>query len=827
VSAKQPSGETNSATARRGDETGVAKVVLVPASGRLGALDYRIPTHLADLRLGSRVLVPLGSRRCMGIVTAIGRDAGEAPHRLRDIVAALDPAPILSAPLLRLVTWMAEYYLAPLADAVTTLLPGVLRIETERVVEPTDSLEPAGPRADAFDVALLARLRRDGATPVVALQSELGERTEGALRRLQRRKLLRIGERFVREVAPTRHEVSYSAVPTGDAAVLLKRPALRALHEYVINHPARRVTIRELRGSFPSAAAKVRQLRDLDLLREHRREVYREVHDEKTPDDRPVRLNPEQAAAVAAISAVVDEGFSPFLLLGVTGSGKTEVYLRAVAEVLARGRGALILVPEISLTHQLVGRVRARFGTEIAVLHSGLGDGERWDEWRRLSRGEARIAIGARSAVFAPMAELGIIIVDEEHDTAYKQGDGLHYHARDVAVMRAKLEGCPLILGSATASMESLHNARSERYHLLHLPERVAQRPMPSVELIDLRGQRLTSPLSPTLAAAIEANLAAGGQTLLFLNRRGFANALQCRACGEPETCPNCSISLTWHQRAAALRCHYCDYAKPRPAACAECGQPALDTWGWGTERLESLLRESFPGARVARMDRDTTTRKGSLSALLSQWNSGALDILIGTQMVTKGHDVAGVTLVGVVMADLSLNLPDFRSAERAFQQLAQVAGRAGRGDRPGRVLVQTLQPEHHVLRAVVDHDYRAFAERDIGQREELGYPPFGRLVLLRFEGEDAARTQTAAAQCAEQLRAAAPRGAAPRGVAVLGPAPAPLSRLRGRYRWQILLRGKSGASLRRLVTDLVAPDRRARPADIRLTIDVDPQNLI
>jgi primosomal protein N' (replication factor Y) len=721
-----------------------------------------------------------------------------------------------------LVTWLAEYYLVPLAEAVTTALPGVLRIETERVAEATDSDEPAGARAAEFDVGLLARLRRDGPIPVASLQSELGDRTETALRRLQRRKVLRIFERFVREVAPTRHEISFSALPARDAAILHKRPALRALHEYVTNHPARRVTIRELRGSFPSAAAKIRQLRDLELLREHRREVYRQVYAENTPDDRPVHLNPQQAAAVAAITGVVDDGFSPFLLLGVTGSGKTEVYLRVIAEVLERGRSALILVPEISLTHQLVGRVRARFGTEIAVLHSGLGDGERWDEWRRLARGEARIAIGARSAVFAPMSDLGVIIVDEEHDTAYKQGDGLHYHARDAAVMRAKLEACPLLLGSATASMESLNNARSGRYRLLHLPERVAQRPMPLVELIDLRGQRLASPLSPMLAAAIEANLAAGGQTLLFLNRRGFANALQCRACGEPVTCPNCSISLTWHQRAAALRCHYCDYAKPRPAACAECGQPALDTWGWGTERLESLLRESFPGARVARMDRDTTTRKGSLAALLSQWNGGALDILIGTQMVTKGHDVAGVTLVGVVMADLSLNLPDFRSAERAFQQLAQVAGRAGRGDRPGRVLVQTLQPDHHVLRAVVDHDYRAFAERDIAQREELGYPPFGRLVLLRFEGEDAARTQAAATQCADHLRAVAARG-----VAVLGPAPAPLSRLRGRYRWQILLRGKSGASLRHLVADLVAPDRRAHPADIRLTVDVDPQNLI
>ena len=801
---------------------GFASVVIVPASGRLGPLDYRIPVELAGLQAGSRVLVPLGNRRCMGVVISVAQDAPPTPHRMRDIVAALDPAPILNGPLLQLVTWLAEYYLTPLADAVTTALPGVLRIETEKIAEAIDGDEAETARSGELDRELLARLRRDGPTAVFALRGEFGERSEAALRRLQRRRRIRLSERFVREVAPTRHEISYSAVPGCDATVLAKRPALRALHDYVAQHPARRVTVRELRGSFPSAAAKVRQLRDLDLLREHRREVYRDVHDEPTPADRPVQLNPPQVAAVAEITHAVDRGFSSFLLLGVTGSGKTEVYLRVIAEVLARGKSALILVPEISLTHQLVGRVRARFRDGVAVLHSGLGDGERWDEWRRLSRGEARIAIGARSAVFAPLSDLGVVIVDEEHDTAYKQGDGLHYNARDVAVMRAKLEGCPLVLGSATASMESLQNARAERYRLLHLPERVAQRPMPQVELIDLRGQRSISPLSPTLAAAIEGNLAGGGQTLLFLNRRGFANSLQCRACGEPVNCPNCSISLTWHQQEAALRCHYCDFAVPRPAACGQCEQPALDTWGWGTERLESLLRETFPGARVARMDRDTTRRKGSLSALLSKWNSGALDILIGTQMVTKGHDVAGVTLVGVVMADLSLNLPDFRSAERAFQQLVQVAGRAGRGDRPGRVLVQTLQPDHHVLRAVVDHDYRAFAERDIAQREELGYPPFGRLVLLRFEGEDPAQTPASAAHCADRLRAAAPRG-----VAVLGPAPAPLTRLRGRYRWQILLRGKNGAALRRLAAESTVRDRRGRASDIRLTVDVDPQNLL
>ncbi len=802
------------------DATAIASVVLVPASGKLGVLDYRIPLGLERIEPGSRVLVPLANRRCMGIVTAVSTNTSLADARLRDVVDILDPTPILAGALLDLVRWMADYYLAPLADVLTTALPGAMRIETERIAEAV--AEPAaGARIREIDVAVLSRLREDGPSGIATLSATLGDQAEAAVRRLQRRKCVRVSERFVREVAPTRHEVSYSAVDGADPALLRKRPALRAMQEYIESHPQARVTVRELRGTFANAAAKVRQLTDLGLLRQHRREVYRTVDVGSPTPDRTVELNHDQTTAVDTITASLDHGFSPFLLLGVTGSGKTEVYLRVVAEVLERGGSALILVPEISLTHQLVGRVRARFGAEIAVLHSGLGVGERWDEWRRLARGEARIAIGARSAVFAPIRNLGVLIVDEEHDGAYKQGDGVRYHGRDVAVMRAKLEGCALVLGSATASMESVHNARTDRYQLLELPERVGQRPMPQVELVDLRSQSMKSPLAPQLAAAVEANLAAGGQTLLFLNRRGFANALQCGACGEPVRCPNCSISLTWHQRDSALRCHYCDYATVRPKACSECEQPALDTWGWGTERLESFLRESFPGAKVARMDRDTTSRKGSLGKLLERWNAGKLDILIGTQMVTKGHDVAGVTLVGVVMADLSLNLPDFRSAERAFQQLAQVAGRAGRGDRPGRVLIQTLQPEHHVLQAVIQHDFRSFAEREIEQREELGYPPFGRLLLLRFEGEDAFGTQRTAEVYAERLRERAPRG-----VAVLGPAPAPLSKLRGRYRWHILLRGKSGAALRK-VAQLATANRPPRSANMRLLTDVDPQSLL
>ncbi len=809
-------------TATRGNspdraEERIASVVLVPAAGKLGALDYKISPHLSGVRPGTRVLVPLGSRRCMGVVTEVTTQSDLATERIRSVIDTLDPTPILAAPLLRLVQWIADYYLAPLSDALDTALPGSLRIETEKMVSILSQPEPSA-RLKPSDSAVLETIAKHDAVGLGELEKLHGE-AAAAVQRLRRRKLVAVAERFVGEAAPTKHEVFYQALDLADPELLRRRPALRELHDYLLQHPARLVPVSELRNSFANAPAKVRQLADLRLVRQHRREIYRQVSESPPASDQAFELNRAQSAAVTAILDGMSQGFSPHLLLGVTGSGKTEVYLRCIAAALEAAKTALVLVPEISLTHLLVGRVRARFGEQIAVLHSGLGVGERWDEWRRLARGEARIAIGARSAVFAPLPDLGVIIVDEEHDGAYKQADGVRYHGRDVAVMRAKLEGCSLILGSATASMESMHNAAGERYKLLTLPDRVRDRPMPEVELIDMRGTKLETPLSPALAAAIEANLTAGNQTLLFLNRRGFANALQCTACGEALSCPNCSIALTWHQRVEALRCHYCDYTTIRPGTCPVCAQATLDTWGWGTERLETLLRDTYPGARIARMDRDTTRRKNSLASLLRKWNTGKLDLLVGTQMVTKGHDVAGVTLVGVIMADLGLNLPDFRAAERSFQQLAQVAGRAGRGDLPGRVLIQTLQPDHHVLGAVVAHDFRSFSETEAEQRSELDYPPYGRLALVRVEGEALEQTHAAAERIA-----AAMRSNAPRGIAVLGPAPAPIARLRGRYRWQILLRGRNGKALRQVAAGAKTV---GRAKDMRLTIDIDPQSLL
>ena len=802
----------------------VARVVLVPPVARLAPYDYRVSEHLGSVVAGTRVLVPLGSRRSMGVVVEVGGVAAGG-NELRDVIAVLDPEPVIDSALMDLLRWMADYYLSPLAETVATALPGSLRVETERVFV-ADEAAANAVVLDAAARALVGMLVAEGPLTAAALQRRVAGTTPSMLARLRRQGVVRVTERKRREVATTRRLRLYEAIGgRGPLESLAKRPALQTLYRYLLDHPLGRAPSSELRGSFANASAKVGELMRARLVRRREEESYRPVLPPAVSADRPVSLTAAQAEAVRAIADATRQGFVPFLLWGVTGSGKTEVYLRAIADVLPSGRSALVLVPEISLTHQLVDRLRARFGERVAVLHSQLSDGERWDEWRRIARGEATIIVGARSAVFAPMRRLGVVIVDEEHDGAYKQADGVRYQGRDVAVMRAKLAACPLILGSATPSMESFHNARTGRYRLLALPERVESRPLPSVEIVDLRrpDRSLTPPVGPDLMAALEANFAAGGQSLVFLNRRGFANFLQCRACGEAVMCPNCSVTLTWHQRWRALRCHYCDHTVPRPVRCGECGEAALETWGVGTEQLEGMLRGALPAARIARMDRDTTRRKGSQAALLHAWANRKLDVLIGTQMVTKGHDVPGVTLVGVILADLSLNFPDFRAAERTFQLLAQVGGRAGRGTEPGRVLIQTLQPHHYALRAAIAHDFAAFAVEEMAARRELDYPPFARLVMVRVEGEHAAEVEGLARHVARQLRELADGR-----FGVLGPAPAPLERLRRRHRWQILLRGRSGSVLRRAVVDVTdGLHAKARARALRLIVDVDPYSML
>jgi primosomal protein N' (replication factor Y) len=543
----------------------------------------------------------------------------------------------------------------------------------------------------------------------------------------------------------------------------------------------------------------------------------------------PPTLTPHQARALASIeSAILRETFSAFLLWGVTASGKTEIYLRAVELCLLGGRQAVVLVPEISLTHQLVRAFRSRFGQRVAVLHSRLSRGERAAVWQGVHAGRMPVVLGARSALFAPCHRLGLIIVDEEHDAAYKQEEGFRYHARDMALMRGKLGEAVVLLGSATPSLETFHNVQRGKLTCLTLPERLQGLSLPRMEIVDLRTRRHPGPrqiLSPALEAAMEETLGRGEQTLLFLNRRGFATFLLCPDCGHVFHCPNCAVALVHHLAEAALRCHYCGWEQRAPALCPRCGGSEVTDLGMGTETLELAVRERFPGARLLRMDRDTTKPKNAQREILRSWRRGECDVLIGTQMVAKGHHVPNVTLVGVILADISMNIPDFRAAERTFQLLLQVAGRAGRGVRPGRVIVQTYHPGHPSLLHCASQDYEAFARAELEARREAGYPPFLYLVLFRLSGPLADPTASAAHMLGElALKACAGR----KGLRCLGPSPAPIGRLKGRYRWHLLLKGASRPELHRVAGHLLHAARpRLDRTRVRLTVDVDPQSFL
>lgn len=553
-----------------------------------------------------------------------------------------------------------------------------------------------------------------------------------------------------------------------------------------------------------------------------------------------IKLTAEQQQAADLIGARLKQGgFETFLLYGVTGSGKTEVYLQAMEKARRANRRSLILIPEISLTPQLLDRLEARFPDRVGVLHSALTPAERCAQWWRILDGGIDVVIGARSAVFAPVPDLGLVVVDEEHDPSYKQEEGLRYHARDLAVVRGKLLGCPVILGSATPAVESFENCRQGRYRLLELTQRVERKPLPQVAAVDLRAENekkkdqakgegrawTLSVLSRDLEKALQSNFGRGGQSLIFLNRRGFANFLQCRLCGYVRRCPHCSVSLTLHLRAQTLYCHHCGFHEPTRATCPTCGNPSLAGMGFGTETVEQEISRLLPGARIARMDRDTTTQRGSHGRLLRSWEKGEIDVLVGTQMITKGHDVGGVTLVGVILADLSLNLPDFRAAERTFQLLAQVAGRAGRGREPGSVIIQTYAPDHYAIQYATTHNYKGFFDSEIEFRRTLRYPPFCRLIQLRLEGPSPEDTQAKARLLGQELRQELDRDPRHEDLEILGPAPAPIEKLRNRYRWQILLKGEKSSHLLELAERARAILPRSRKT--RLFVDVDPYNML
>jgi primosomal protein N' (replication factor Y) (superfamily II helicase) len=784
---------------------------------------YRIPETLGDRIVpGARVVVPVRRREIIGIAVSCDVAPPSAPPR--DILAAPDDEPAVPAGLLATAEWISGYYGAPLGLALKCMLPAGMW-GTSKVVA---ALVPGAPSTGGLAGQLLEWLEHRGGEASVATASR-------ALRRplwdvLDR--LGRVGAVTLRIESPDTEAAALTErvvtiVP--DSPTLLerdslfkRRPKQRGLFE-ALEGLGGSAQYRHLTAQLGFSADVVRALEREGLVRVERTELVRDPFAGSPASPPPGPLTPAQAEALRAITSMSSgEGA---LLFGVTGSGKTLVYLEAVRQVLAHGKSAIVLVPEIGLTPQTVGRLRGAFGEQVAVLHSALSDGERADAWRLLRRGERRVAVGARSAVFAPVADLGMIVVDEEHEASYKNGETPRYHARDVAAVRARLEGARLVLGSATPSLESMaRGGRSLR--VLRLPERIAARPLPRVEIVDLRAAPKASagPVvwSEALDAAVVSTLARGEQALLLLNRRGFASFLQCPDCGEVWQCPRCSISLTVHQHPPGLRCHYCDHREPLPLSCRACASPVQEMRGIGTQQLERFLAERYPTARVARMDLDTTSTKWSHHRILAAVEAGQVDLLIGTQMIAKGLDFPNVTLVGVVDADIALYLPDFRSAERTFQLLAQVAGRAGRGPKGGTVLVQTRHPMHHALVRAAGHDVDGFFGEERALRRSPPYPPETSLVNLLISGADDREVGTAAAELADWCSGLIGRYDLP--ITVLGPAPCPLARIKDRWRWHVLLKGPP-KSLGGVVR--YAARRLPRRRTTRVVLDRDPFSLL
>jgi primosomal protein N' (replication factor Y) (superfamily II helicase) len=789
-----------------------------------GPLTYRVPPAWRGAAVpGTRVLVPLGPRAVTGYVVGLRDQAPVAA--VKELAEVLDPEPLLDRHLLALTRWAAEYYLCPWGEVIRTALPPGIDALTRRLVSLTAAGRaalggPAPLRPIERDLLLSLADRESMSLPVLRRRHPDGARL---LPHLLRRGLIAVRAEAGRaRVRPRLCEVCQLAPGIGpDAADLPARAnKQRAILQALAAAPDGLPRAEAAQGNPAALAALLR--RGLVTVRsvEVSRDPFRFALE---PADAARTLAPAQAEALAAIEdALAARAFQPLLLHGVTGSGKTEVYLQAIAGALAQGRQALVLVPEIALTPLAVQRFLARFGGKVAVLHSGLQPGERFDAWRRIRQGGADIVVGARSAVFAPLPRLGILVVDEEHDPSYKQEESPRYHGRDVAVMRAKLLDAPVVLGSATPSFESYERAQAGRYRLLSLPERIEARPLPAVQVVDLRRVEASDRLlSPPLAAAMAERLRKGEQTLLFLNRRGFSTLLLCEDCGATLGCPHCSISLTFHAPRRRLVCHTCDFERRPPAQCPACNSQRMRYFGVGTQQLEAAVRQRFPAARVDRLDRDTAGGWRAIEATLTRLTQGEIDILVGTQMIGKGHDIPGITLVGVISADMALNLPDFRAGERAFAVFTQVVGRAGRGSRPGVALIQTFNPTHYILQAVQQQDFEALWKAEAPLRRERGLPPFSRAVLAIASSPVEQAAESAAQALARQLLAA---GLPAQGLS--GPAPAPLYRLRSRYRWHLLIHAH-GSRTRARVADAAREVRRsAAGRGVRLELDVDPASL-
>jgi primosomal protein N' (replication factor Y) len=786
---------------------------------------YALPETLRHrVQPGSRLIVPFGPRKLTGVILRCHDDP--PPMATREALRLIDAAPVLDSELLALGRWIAAYYCAPLGDVLRGMLPLAAELRHGKIWSLTDAGRDAARQLlldSSPDDPVAQVLRMLEKRPLSALYlAKALPLADKAVKSLARKGFI-VVEQVETERDPLRAPADRLRVELAGAAAAdlkLNKPE-RELRAFLELHPGSH-NLKDLEGTVRNASPAARSLARKGLVTLQPETMAMPAGPVRVRH----RLNAAQQAAYDQIAAAIAEKrYQTFLLHGVTGSGKTEVYLNAIEAVLAGERSALLLVPEIALTPAMAGQFFARFGDRVAILHSALTDVERSEQWRRIRSGAASVVVGTRSGVFAPVRNLGLIVVDEEHDGSYKQEETPRYNGRDVAIVRAQAAGACVVLGSATPSLESRYNAEREKYTLIELPGRIEERPMPTVELIDMRQEfletRQQATFSRKLLEAIGARLENGEQTIVLLNRRGFSSFVACRSCGERVNCANCSLTLTYHKRDRRLLCHYCGYAEKVPSVCPKCQSEHIYFLGMGSEKVEEELHRAFPAARIARLDRDTVTGKRQYETILNEFREGNYDVLVGTQMIAKGHDIPNVTLVGVVSADIGLGMPDFRAAERTFQLLTQVAGRAGRGNVPGIVLIQTINPDHYAVRMAAAQDYPAFYQKELHFRRMMLYPPFSAManVLVRAEKKEMAMRMSSELG----LLLMPP----PEKLRIMGPAEAPVPRLKNEYRYQFLVKAASRKALNELLQGIRAYALEHKWGATALVIDVDPLTLM
>ncbi len=800
---------------------------------------YSLPNGLREnIKTGARLLVPFGKRQLTGYAVALHAQLNEEIEideaAIKDVIELIDEEPLITDEILRLTQWAADYYAASWGEMLKASLPAGINATFEQIVsisaQGRDELIKLS-TAKTIKVKVLQFLAEAGETPLRELEKSFGD--AAAKRAVRELVLSNFAKTFQRTITA-------QVKPKRRKAVRLLPPEFHKDSDKSLNEPQTRIieTLLENDGEMlftqliekaEVGASSINTLAKYGFLEVFVQEVLRDpLADAVIPEITDLVLTSEQEKVLTEITdALQSEKYKAFLLHGVTGSGKTEVYIRAMKKVLEMEKSALMLVPEIALTPVFSRRLRAVFGDEVAILHSNLSTGERFDEWRRIRRGDARVVIGTRSAVFAPLQNLGLVIIDEEHDSSYRQHEMPFYNGRDAALVRANFAGAVAVLGSATPALETFHNAHTGKYEYLQLPNRIANRPLAQAEIVDMRKVFKETGKDPVFSSellkAIEETHDKKEQSIILLNRRGFSQFVLCRSCGETIRCRNCDITLTYHRREARLVCHYCNHREKVPHSCPNCKSQYLYFMGEGTEQIEDILKRKFSALRIARIDRDTMRRRHEMERTLEKFSRHEIDMLVGTQMLAKGHDFPNVTLVGVISVDAGLALPDFRSAERTFQLLTQVAGRAGRGELPGRVLIQTYYPEHYALRHAQTQNYEAFYAEEIKFRKNLSYPPFVALAsaTIKHPNYNYAHDQ------AQILKNCLVKSNTENAVRILGPAPAPLARLKGEHRLQILIKALSRQKLRE-VLDFALHDAEENFCDLRVvSVEIDPVNLL